>query len=273
MKGGGLNSFPSKVRYRMHFKAVAVDDDKNALSLSLSELNKNSSVSEAVGFVSSKEALNYIKNHYIPVVLLDIRMPEMDGITLAEKILSINPKTNIIFVTTYSHYLPQAFSIHASGYIMKPLDKDKLNNEIANLRFPLEEKKMGFYASTFGSFSLSYDGESVNFEDEKDRELMAYLLNRNGIATSKEKIREDLGYTIEEIEASLDHLFSMFSTLGEDGVLFKTRKGYFLDTSMVPSDVSEALDGVMEAKYLFAGEYLTPYKWAQERRKELISLL
>ena len=85
----------------MHFKAVAVDDDKNALSLSLSELNKNSSVSEAVGFVSSKEALNYIKNHYIPVVLLDIRMPEMDGITLAEKILSINPKTNIIFVTTY----------------------------------------------------------------------------------------------------------------------------------------------------------------------------
>ena len=47
----------------------------------------------------------------------------------------------------------------------------------------------------------------------------------------------------------------------------------FLDTSMVPSDVSEALEGVMEAKYLFAGEYLTPYKWAQERRKELISLL
>ena len=257
----------------MHFKAVAVDDDKNALSLSLSELNKNSSVSEAVGFVSSKEALNYIKNHYIPVVLLDIRMPEMDGITLAEKILSINPKTNIIFVTTYSHYLPQAFSIHASGYIMKPLDKDKLNNEIANLRFPLEEKNMGFYASTFGSFSLSYDGESVNFEDEKDRELMAYLLNRNGIATSKEKIGEDLDYSMEEIEASLDHLFSMFSKLGEDGVLFKTRKGYFLDTSMVPSDVSEALDGVMEAKYLFAGEYLTPYKWAQERRKELISLL
>ena len=48
---------------------------------------------------------------------------------------------------------------------------------------------------------------------------------------------------------------------------------YFLDTSMVPSDVSEALEGVMEAKYLFAGEYLTPYEWAQERRKELISLL
>ena len=136
----------------MHFKAVAVDDDKNALSLSLSELNKNSSVSEAVGFVSSKEALNYIKNHYIPVVLLDIRMPEMDGISLAEKILSINPKTNIIFVTTYSHYLPQAFSIHASGYIMKPLDKDKLNNEIANLRFPLEEEKMGFYACPVPAF-------------------------------------------------------------------------------------------------------------------------
>ena len=78
---------------------------------------------------------------------------------------------------------------------------------------------------------------------------------------------------MEGVDTSLDRLFSLFSELGEEGVLFKTRKGYFLDTSMVPSDVSEALDGVMEAKYLFAGEYLTPYKWAQERRKELISLL
>ena len=102
---------------------------------------------------------------------------------------------------------------------------------------------------------------------------MAYLLNRNGIATSKEKISEDLCYTMEGVDESLDRLFYLFSELGEEGVLFKTRKGYFLDTSMVPSDVSEALDGVMEAKYLFAGEYLTPYKWAQERRKELISLL
>ena len=86
----------------MHFKAVAVDDDKNALTLSLSELNRNNCVSDAVGFTSSKEALDYIKKHFVPVVLLDIRMPEMDGISLAEKILSINPKTNIIFVTTYS---------------------------------------------------------------------------------------------------------------------------------------------------------------------------
>ena len=257
----------------MHFKAVAVDDDKNALTLSLSELNRNNCVSDAVGFTSSKEALDYIKKHFVPVVLLDIRMPEIDGISLAEKILSINPKTNIIFVTTYSHYLPKAFSIHASGYIMKPLDKNKLDNEIDHLRFPLDEKKMGFYASTFGSFSLSYDGEIIDFQEEKDRELMAYLLNRNGVAANREKINEDLGYSLEDIDLSIERLLSLFSSLGEEGVLFKTKKGYLLDVSMVPSDVSEALEGVMEAKYLFSGEYLTPYKWAQERRKELISLL
>lgn len=257
----------------MHFKAVAVDDDQSALSLALSELKKNNAVSEAIGFTSPKEALNYIKDHFIPVVFLDIRMPELDGLTLAERILEINPRTNIIFITTYSHYLPQAFSIHASGYVMKPINTSKLNNEIMNLRFPLEEEKMGFYASTFGSFSLSYDGDLVQFEREIDKEVMAYLLNKNGIAVSTEKISEDLGYKTEDVEIALNNIFNLFSNLGEDGVIFKTRKGYFLDMSMIPSDVSEALEGVMEAKYLFAGEYLTPYKWASERRKELINLL
>ena len=102
---------------------------------------------------------------------------------------------------------------------------------------------------------------------------MAYLINRNGVAANREKINEDLGYSLEDIDLSIERLLSLFSSLGEEGVLFKTKKVYLLDVSMVPSDVSDALEGVMEAKYLFSGEYLTPYKWAQERRKELISLL
>ena len=147
----------------MRFRAVAVDHDPSCLPTSLSELKKNPEVSEAIGFTSPKEALSFIKEHYSPVVLLDIRMPEMDGLSLAEKILDINPRTNIIFVTSYSHYLPQAFSIHASGYIMKPLDSKKLDNELSNLRFQMEENKVGFYAVTFGSFGLTYNGDLGSF--------------------------------------------------------------------------------------------------------------
>lgn len=156
---------------------------------------------------------------------------------------------------------------------MKPINAEKLQNEIDNLRFPLDEEKMGLYAETFGSFSLSYDGERIVFEDEKDREIMAYLVDRNGLPATVDKISEELGYSADVVELSMKRLSNLFFSLGEDGVIFKTRKGYFLDMSMMPSDVSEALEGVMEAKYLFAGEYLTPYKWACERRKELISLL
>ena len=257
----------------MHFRAIAVDDDPKALSLSLSELKKSGFVSEALGFTSSKEALSYVSSHFVPVVLLDIRMPEIDGLLLAEKILDINPRTNIIFVTTYSHYLPHAFSLHASGYIMKPIDGSKLVKEVNNLRFPLEEEKMGFYAKTFGPFHLSYDGQEVVFKSELEKEVMAYLVDHNGLPASLEKISQDLERSGEEIENAIKSLQASFDELGEDGVLFKSRKGYFLDMAMVPSDFSEAMEGVMEAKYLFAGEYLSPYKWARDRQKELMTIL
>ena len=236
----------------MHFRAVAVDDDPNALSRSISEIKKSGAVSEALGFTSAKEARSY---------------------TLAEKILEINPRTNIIFVTTYSHYLPHAFHLHVSGYIMKPLEGDKLKNELSNLRFPVEVEKMGFYAKTFGSFSLFYDGDEYLFGDELEKETMAYLVDRNGVPVSIPVISSDLGRSEEDIEITLRNLQAGFDEKGEDGVLFKSRKGYFLDMSMVPSDLSEAMEGVMEAKCLFAGEYLSPYKWAKDRQLELSAIL
>lgn len=257
----------------MRFKVVAVDDDPKCLSSTLALLKKSECVSEAIGFQSATEALAYIKLNYVPVLILDIRMPGMDGLSLAAKALAINPKVNIIFLTTYSHYLPQAFSLHASGYVLKPLDEGKLENEFRNLRSPIDEDKMGFYAQTFGSFKFFYNGDQHIFKNDFETEIMAYLVNANGKRVTAEKVASDLEKDIESVESTIQSIIDQFFDLGEDGVLFKTKKGYFLDMSLISSDVQNALKGVMEAKYLFTGEYLSQYKWAHERQKELISIL
>ena len=257
----------------MPFKAISVDDDPKCLSLSIDLIESSESVEEALGFTSPSEAFEYLKVHYVPVVFLDIRMPGMDGITLAEKILSIHPKTNIIFLTTYSHYLPKAFSLHASGYCIKPLTKEKLDNEISNLRYSIEEENIGFYAHTFGTFSFYYDGNPVVLSSPLDEEVLAYLFDANGIPRDLDRIARDLEKDKDDIGKAIKSLESTFIDLGEDGILFKTKKGYFLDVSMISSDVQEALKDVDRARKLFKGEYLSPYKWAYKRREELISIL
>ena len=98
-------------------------------------------------------------------------------------------------------------------------------------------------------------------------------MDDNGIPRDFDRIARDLEKDKDDIGKAIKSLESTFIDLGEDGILFKTKKGYFLDVSMISSDVQEALKDVDRARKLFKGEYLSPYKWAHKRREELISIL
>ena len=68
---------------------------------------------------------------------------ERHGIVLAKKLKEIYPKINIVFVTGYSQYANEAFALHASGYVYKPVTADKIINEMENLRNPIKWKNSG----------------------------------------------------------------------------------------------------------------------------------
>ena len=52
-------------------------------------------------------------------------------------LLEIHPHTNIIYLTNYVEYMKQAIYNHCSGYILKPLSRERVRHELANLRFPV----------------------------------------------------------------------------------------------------------------------------------------
>lgn len=68
------------------------------------------------------------------VAFLDIEMPSINGIQLAKKLKKINPLMKVIFVTAYNDYALQAFAVHASGYIMKPVSEAKIREEVDQLQ-------------------------------------------------------------------------------------------------------------------------------------------
>lgn len=72
------------------------------------------------------EALTVLNEHTVDVVLLDIRMPGMDGIELARHLLKLAAPPAIIFTTAYDAYAVKAFELNAIDYLLKPIRAERL---------------------------------------------------------------------------------------------------------------------------------------------------
>ena len=111
-------------------KVVCVDDEKLMLQYLVSLCEKTADVDEIHGFDRAKKALAWIKEHPCDLALLDISMPDMNGITLAKQIRELRPETDIVFVTGYPQYALESWSVHPKGYLLKPIAKKDLQEEL-----------------------------------------------------------------------------------------------------------------------------------------------
>jgi len=72
------------------------------------------------------EALALIENTTVDVVLLDIRMPGMDGVEVASHLSAMAVPPAVVFTTAYDEYAVQAFDQNAVGYLLKPVRQERL---------------------------------------------------------------------------------------------------------------------------------------------------
>lgn len=120
-------------------KVLCVDDERLMLQHLVSLCEKTADVTETHGFDRAKKALSWLKDHSCDLALLDICLPDMDGITLARRIQELHPETDIVFVTGYPQYAVDAWTVHPKGYLLKPVIKKELQEEldyILSLRSP-----------------------------------------------------------------------------------------------------------------------------------------
>ena len=169
-------------------KIICVDDEKIALEGLVQSVEKSAPEAEVLGFRRGDLALEHAKSNQVDIAFLDIEMRGENGLEVAEKLKAIHPDVNIIFTTGYGEYAGDAFGMHASGYVMKPVTADKIKKEIQELRHPISEKKNRIYCKTFGNFEIFVDGKPLEFQYNKSRELFAFLLDRNGSLTTIQEI-------------------------------------------------------------------------------------
>lgn len=138
---------------------IAVDDEQPILNLLSNAICKAAPEEKSMCFSLAEEALCYAEQHPVDVAFLDVEMGGMTGIELAKKLIALHPKVNIIFVTGHEKYMADAFRLHASGYVRKPVRLQRVQKELSNLRYPIKNKNERFYR--IGSFEIDHQSLRV----------------------------------------------------------------------------------------------------------------
>ena len=116
---------------------VCVDDHSVILKgtkHSIEQILPNASI---VTFTNADEALGFAKENGCDILISEIELCGVDGLTLAKRVKNMNPKVNIIFLTVCDEkeYAKEVFNIKPSGYLLKPAKKEQLEAELNNLRY------------------------------------------------------------------------------------------------------------------------------------------
>jgi two-component system, LytTR family, response regulator AlgR len=112
-------------------KVLIVDDEQPArerLRTLLAEVGSVELVGEAA---TGEQALELVAQSLPAVVLLDVRMPGMDGVETAHHLSALAHPPAVIFTTAYDEYAVSAFDTQAVGYLLKPVRKEKLAAALA----------------------------------------------------------------------------------------------------------------------------------------------
>ena len=102
---------------------LIIDDETIAREVIATHLSKIENINVIASCKNAIEAFNYISNHTIDLVFLDINMPEISGISFAK---SINKDIKIIFTTAYRDYAVEGFELQAVDYLLKPVSFERL---------------------------------------------------------------------------------------------------------------------------------------------------
>ena len=116
---------------------LLLDDDPITLDGALPVLRELMPNANVVGFTKSLEALAFFRENPVALVFLDIELGRSSGLELCRQMLEVRPHTNVIFLTAFPEYSLDAWSVGASGFLLKPLDTEEVRRELTRLRYPV----------------------------------------------------------------------------------------------------------------------------------------
>jgi len=252
-------------------RMLCVDDEPLMLKMLEMAIKEARPDADITAHKKQADLLEDARKNGCDIAFLDIHMRGMNGVELAKELKTVNPKMNIIFVTGFSEYAGEAMSMHASGYIMKPVTKEKIEKELADLRLPIVPKKNAkLRVQCFGNFDVfTPDGDHVRFERSKAKEVFAYLVHRRGSScTTREifaAIFEDEPYEKKLQNLLQTYIYSMIKSLkkiGAEDAVVRSYNALAVNPEVLDCDYYRFCELDAGAVNAYECEYMSQYYWA-----------
>ena len=250
-----------------------LDDEKMVLQYSEQVIRSAVPGAEIESFLRASKALEAIRTEgkKPDAVFCDIEMPGMSGLEFAVELKKLCPDARLIFVTGYSQYALEAYQVHASGYVLKPLDERRVREELDGMMTEHKsETEEGLFIRCFGNFEIFWQGRPLHFSRQKTKEMLAYLVDRRGAACTAEEViavlwedESDMKHGKTRLRQLVSDLRAVLKEIGREDLLIRTRNQAAVNTERFECDYYRMLDRDMEAIKAYHGEYMTNYSWAE----------
>ena len=151
----------------MTYKALLVDDEMPALRYLQTIIEKYLPAFSIESMLTNgKDALDYLRDHRIDLMITDIRMPLIDGLELAREAKLLNPDLRVIIVSGYSDfdYAKEAIEVSVDSYILKPISIHQVIEAIGSAHQKLVERRAEQEKALLPMLASGYtlDNESIN---------------------------------------------------------------------------------------------------------------
>ncbi len=255
---------------------LTVDDNREDLEAIKQIIVQRQPDAELLAFDSALEALAVARTTEIDIAILETVLPELNGVELGGYLKDLYPSVNLIYLTNHREFGYEAMTLHASGYLLKPVCADALERELTELRYAPEWKnRKRVFAQTFGNFDLFVDGKPVAFKYTRTKEIVALLINNRGAQTTNGEIIASLWEDDGDPEKKSSYLSNLrqdlqntLARLKLTRIIVKQRGSMAIVPELIECDLYDWLEKKKDSKYQYLGDFMNQYSWAEPMHAE-----
>lgn len=251
-------------------RIIIVDDEVEALKTFLAEIINEHDIDYKFFGSDPSAIFEYLSLNSIDAAFLDIRMPDIDGIELAKRLIDLNHSLKIVFITGLSLAetdLPEEVRERTIGFLYKPYDSTTLKKYLSLI----EGKKRMLKVETFDTFDCFIDGKLLKFSSSKSKELFALLIAYKGHSLTMNDAISQLWPDVDMEKSKIlyrDAVWRLRKTLNDINIPCVNwgRAMLILDRSLISCDYWDFL-ATGEGNY--RGEFCKNYDWSIDYLAEL----